>query len=105
MNIFTVKNNRDIQFTVRIVRKGDKYGLDNCLTHNEDTPLIEFYDTRYTGEGFTPMGQFVTRYYAGTLADVTYPALALDCSISDWTIDGDALQRVIGAALVLTPTE
>lgn len=54
-------------FTVTIVRKGDHYGRNNCVTHNEDAPMVEFYDARYKRPGFTSAGQFVSRYYLHTL--------------------------------------
>ena len=46
-------------WAVRIVEKGDKYGLKDGLTHEGDEPLVEFYDTRYE---HTNLGQFVSRY-------------------------------------------
>jgi len=52
------------KFNVRVVNKGDKYGRDFVLTHNEDKPLVEFYDSRYP---HTEFGQFVSRYYVETI--------------------------------------
>lgn len=52
------------KFNVRVVNKGDKYGRDFCLTHNEEKPLVEFYDSRYP---HTEFGQFVSRYYVETI--------------------------------------
>lgn len=53
------------KFNVRIVRAGDKYGRDFCLTHDkEDQPLVEFYDSRHP---HTEFGQFVSRYYVETI--------------------------------------
>ena len=52
------------KFNVRVVNKGDKYGRDFCLTHDEDKPLVEFYDSRYP---HTEFGQFVSRYYVSTI--------------------------------------
>jgi len=115
---FDVTNSAGIRFTVRIVRSGDRYGAfdedayDFVLVHGEPSrhttpgkldvePMIEFYDTRYP---FTPFGQFVTRYYASTLAERAdeYVSLMLDGGSSDWFIDGAGLQRVLGAALTVT---
>ena len=45
----------------RQVRYGDKYGLNNCLRHNETEPMVEFYvkaDNQHW---------FVSRYYRSTL--------------------------------------
>lgn len=52
------------KFNVRIVRKGGRYGLNNCLTHDKDEPMVEFYDSRYP---HTEHGQFVSRYYVATI--------------------------------------
>ncbi len=52
-----------IIWAVRIVEKGDKYGLDDCLD-NDGTPFVEFYDTRHE---HTDLGQFVSRYFLDTL--------------------------------------
>lgn len=52
------------KFNVRIVRAGDRYGRDNCLTYDKDEPLVEFYDNRYP---HTEHGQFVSRYYVATI--------------------------------------
>jgi hypothetical protein len=53
------------KYNVRIVRKGDRYGRDDCLTHDDDRPVVEFYDSNYpTDDG---RGGFVSRYYVGTL--------------------------------------
>ena len=53
------------KFNVRIVRAGDRYGRDFCLTHDkEDKPLVEFYDGRHP---HTEYGQFVSRYYVATI--------------------------------------
>jgi len=51
---------------VKLVMKGDKYGLDNCLTHDDDEPMVEFYDLKYK-ETFGEEGQFVSRYNLGTI--------------------------------------
>ena len=51
---------------VKIVFKGDSYGLDNCLTHKKDEPLVEFYDLE-NKEKFGDEGQFVSRYCLGTI--------------------------------------
>ncbi len=47
MNVLNFTNDLGIPMIARFVRKGDRYGLDGCLTHDEDNPLIEFYDARY----------------------------------------------------------
>ena len=53
------------KYNVRIVRKGDRFGRDDCLTHDDDRPMVEFYDSNHpTDDG---RGGFVSRYYVGTL--------------------------------------
>ncbi len=76
------------KFNVRVVNKGDKYGLDFCLTHEEDKPLVEFYDVRYP---HTEFGQFVSRYYVSTiLGDDGYgpkdSGLNLHGGVPEWTV-------------------
>lgn len=94
-----------ITFTARIVKEGDRYGRDMCLTHEEGKePLIEFYDSRYpfdrAPEGEV-LGQFVSRYYVSTLrnslarnGDVT--GLCLDGGVRDWTLNRPAMMVVHG---------
>jgi hypothetical protein len=53
-----------IEWTIRVVKTGEKYGRDDCLINDTGT-LVEFYDSRYR---HTDNGQFVARYYAGTIA-------------------------------------
>lgn len=82
-------------WAVNIVKKGDKYGRDNCLTHDKEEPLIEFYDCRYE---HTDYGQFVSRYNLSTLLEhhqAPSMGLCLDGGIPDWSINGKAMDRVI----------
>ena len=51
-------------YNVRLVTKGDRYGLNDCLAHEEDKPMVEFYSTKVQKTG---RGYFVSRYYCGTL--------------------------------------
>jgi hypothetical protein len=52
------------KYNIRIVKNGDKYGLNHKLTYDENKPMVEFYDARYP---HTEYGQFITRYYIGTI--------------------------------------
>lgn len=58
---------------------------------------IKLYDTRFP---HTPHGQFVTSYYASTLADTPDESenLAFDFGIPDWTLSGPAVQQLVGFA-------
>jgi hypothetical protein len=87
-------------FNVRIVEKGDKYGRDMCLTHDESEPLIEFYDASYDfekDEFGKVLGQFVSRYYMSTLAgeyNGTF-GLCLDGGSADvWSINSNSMLLV-----------
>lgn len=77
-------------WAIRLVEKGDKYGLNDILTHGEADPLIEFFDTRYA---HTDLGQFVTRYYLSTLLK-SESGLNLDGRISDWSVGEACMNRV-----------
>ena len=97
---FTDANGRP--WAATIVRNGDRYGLNDCLT-NEGGTLIEFYDRKYAGRKsewgheFPAEGQFVSRYYATTLLlGNPRSALCLYGGCADaWTIDGDSMFRVL----------
>lgn len=85
-------------FAVVLVRKGDKYGRGNCLTHGEDVPLVEFYDVAAAGKrGFTKAGQFVSRYYATTLRDTRGQGLCLDAGVPQWRIAAAPLADAIAS--------
>lgn len=94
----TTKNTRtNITFTVKVIHTGDQYGRNNCLTHDKEEPLVEFFDARNN--------QFVSRYYLSTLLrkdqwSVGRPSLAetglcLDGGVPDWTIDAAGMKPVI----------
>jgi hypothetical protein len=76
------------KFNVRVVNKGDKYGLNFCLTHDGDKPLVEFYDVRYP---HTEFGQFVSRYYVETILSdkgngPKNSGLNLHGGVPEWTV-------------------
>ena len=86
----------DLAWTARLVETGDRYGLNDCLVHDDDEPLIEFYDLRFT-ENFGPRGQFVSRYYLSTFLDVIAAGsgLDLDGGIPAWTLDAEAAAAAV----------
>ena len=53
-------NDEGNKIKVCLIKRGDKYGLSNCVTHNEADPLVEFYDPRH----------FVRRYYLSTILEI-----------------------------------
>ncbi len=86
---------------MRLVRRGDCYGLDDCLVHDKDEPLVEFWDATYEHDPrFTPeLGQFAGRYCLGTLTSkVGYFGLALCGHVPAWTVTGGNVDDVIVAA-------
>jgi hypothetical protein len=88
----TIWSSRRVRFRVVIIEHGDKYGLNDSITHDSDEPLVEFYDTRYK---HTEYGQFVSRYYLDTLLEKpSGQGLMLHGGVSDWVIDGNAMQVV-----------
>lgn len=91
-------------FSVVLVRKGDKYGLKNCLTYDGDVPMVEFYDIRFLGPGFTKVGQFVSRYALSTLLQHGEGrGLCLDGGVPDWTISAlDLAQAMAAVAIFLS---
>jgi hypothetical protein len=85
-------------WNIRLVRNGDAYGLNDCLTNDSGRTLVEFYDNRHP---HTPLGQFVSRYYAETLlARPTGCSLTLDFEVPSWTVSG-AEMAVLEAWLAL----
>ncbi len=93
------------RFLVRILRKGDRYGLDDCLAWGDGSgPVtddgrlgVEFYDLTYRGNPrFGPRGQFVSRYYVETLiADPDeHRGLNLYGAEPAWVIDAAAMAVV-----------
>ena len=64
-----VTNELGRSFGIHIVRKGDRFGLNKCLVHEDERgwgPMVEFYDLTYP-DTFGEEGQFVSRYYTETL--------------------------------------
>lgn len=80
-----------VTFNIRVVHKGDFYGLDDCLLHDKIDPLVEFYDTRYL---HTKYGQFVSRYYLSTLLERDNHGLNLQGDVDDWSIDSETMRLI-----------
>lgn len=78
-----------ITWAVRIVELNDKYGLNDCLV-NTDSPLVEFFDTRYE---HTDLGQFVSRYFLDTLAEGE-GGLNLDGGVPSWNVNEPCMNRI-----------
>jgi len=89
-------------FEIRIIREGDKYGRDNCLTHEDPRPMVEFWDMKHN--------QFVSRYYVDTLLGRDgyvrgHGALNLDGREPVWTIDAVQMAKVRSELETIPPTE
>lgn len=56
-------------FTIRVVSKGQQYGLDYCLTHDSHDHLVEFYATKWASKEHGVFGQFLSRYNFSTILD------------------------------------
>ena len=86
------KNTAGVEFAARIINQGDKYGRNDCLTHTESKPLIEFWDM--------DMGVFVSSYYVDTLTgecefshgDNRETGINLEGSVSKWFVTPEQVQ-------------
>lgn len=101
-----VVNDRGRVFNVRVVLKGQNYGLNDCLVHNStiDSPLIEFYDATYEGKkDFGERGQFVSRYFLDTLQEGNpYCGVSLQGDEPVWSITaGNKMDAVLYGLEVL----
>lgn len=90
-------NARAIVFTARVLFEGDKFGLEDCLTHSGE-PVVEFYDQRYK---HTDRGQFVSSYYVETLFGSNDPeqmkskgGLCLQGGVNSWSLSETTMNKV-----------
>lgn len=111
--VATVENDSGRRFNVRLVRRGDRFGLNDCLTHGDarspirarlaehhDGAMIEFYDATYAGRPeFGPRGQFVSRYYLGTLAEDAGRGLDMHGGVPEWKINGTNVRDAVASCL------
>jgi hypothetical protein len=95
-----IKNDKGREFFVRVVKKGERWGFNDCLTHDKADPLIEFYDRTYANtKSFGERGQFVSNYAASTLAEHPDGAgLILWGTDPAWQIDAEAARPVVELA-------
>jgi hypothetical protein len=87
----TITATSGVRFNVRILTEGDAYGASGALIwEHEDRPGVEFYDARHP---FTPLGQFVSRYFVDDILDST-AGLDLYGGEPSWKIDPAAMYVV-----------
>ena len=97
-----------VTFNVRLVEKGDRYGRNMCLVHDEDRPMVVFFDAGpqidydFVGDpedakkaGAPCLGQQAAFYYVHTLLEniATTGGVDLRGYVPRWKIDGDALRQ------------
>ena len=88
--IFGFTSEHGVPFVVRIVTTGECYGLNSCIVHEEQEPLVEFYDARYSHSMY---GQFVARYHITTIAHSFY-GLCLYGGEPSWNVDHNSMNKV-----------
>ena len=76
-------NNEGDQLYAKQIRQGDKYGLNDCLRHNEIDPMVEFYVM-----GFDDKPWFVARYYRSTLIGECEWSIGADRRLTGLTLCG-----------------
>jgi len=89
--IATLHAANGVTFNMRLVRKGQGYGVKLAVIHDKDEPLVEFYDSRYvfSGEPGAEYGQFVSRYYLRMIMGAG--GINLDGGVDAWTIDAGTM--------------
>jgi len=95
--LLRITNLRGRHFNVRILKAGDRYGLDDNLIHQPgEQPSVEFFDATYEGSVHGPLGQFTTgRYYVKSILNANKgEGLDLLGYEPDWHIDGVAMDIV-----------
>lgn len=112
--LLRIINNDGRAFHVRAVFCGMRYGLDDCLRH-DGAPMIEFYDATQSADKFGARGQFVTRYYAETLAErgryttlsgANAYGLMLDGGVPEWVLTAANVREALAYCLsfITTPS-
>jgi hypothetical protein len=94
-----VKQQNHPDLVARIVRKGDRYGANLSLIHEEEEPLVEFYDPRYPfcqDEDGAVIGQFVSRYSTNTIFGLDNQGFGINLQggVPDWVLESDSHQQL-----------
>jgi hypothetical protein len=106
-------------FRVRLVRRGERHGAEMCLTHSQDEPLVEFYDTRYPhtydfvgakeaaiAANAPVLGQYIASYRLSTLRESRHlhAGLCLHGGVPGWLISPSSLANVHDWLDTVAPT-
>lgn len=82
-------------FNIRIVVKGETYGLDDNWINEGDDAIVEFYDAKAEPAEFGKRGQFVSRYYIFTVLNAGGKyGLQLDGGSPEWSISPAGMREV-----------
>lgn len=94
----TVQNDVGRMFNARLLKRGDKYGLNNKLTYEKDRPLVEFYEERvnHVNEDY---GRFIGSYYVDTIEEHGGNLLVLDLGDEGCHVTDKNMQTIIGELL------
>lgn len=109
MNTLTVLNSSGTRFRIVVIRKGDSYGYQDCKTHNDSDPLIEFHslgsDDAATEKILSihgPKGAFVSRYNLDTFTSGVWHTPGNGVSLYggriDMFVDGYIVQMAVDLA-------
>jgi hypothetical protein len=101
-----VVNHSGRAFNVRVVRRGERYGLDDKLVHDKPDPLVEFWDATYESDPrFTVgRGQFVSRYCLETLKASPQSGIDLCGHVPEWKITaGNRIDALTAIDRALAP--
>jgi hypothetical protein len=110
--LLRIVNDQGRPFRVRIVRKGDRHGLNDVLVFPDPKSrfevdsakagdvLVEFYDASQDPKKFGPRGQFVSQYYLSTLRGGGSQrfGLSLHGGVPEWTVSAKNVQDAIAYA-------
>lgn len=96
-NTLNIDSATGVPLTARLVLPGMGYGNwyrgKWALSHDANTPMVEFFDQRYFHSVY---GQFISRYFFPTLDQrVNRDGLLLDTGSPDWIINEEVLELVL----------
>jgi hypothetical protein len=93
MNIIRVTNDSGVEFIVRVLREGDKYGRNKDLTYTSTESIIEFFDPSYI---FTSCeyGEWVSRYLVSNFQTLPTELFYLDDKFNGWYLNGENILEI-----------